>query len=503
MSIYIPMTQNVIANSIQIDFWPLWTLIISAIWVVLGIAKLKIHPFLVLMGAAIMVGLLSGPLPDLSTLNKGLFHDRVEIQSSESNIDNYTYAIKWSLLGFGNTAGGIGLLIALAAIVGTCMMQSGAAEKIVRCLLSIFGEKNAGFVLLASGFILSIPVFFDTVFFLLIPLARAMSIRLGGRYLYFVMAIAGAGAITHSMVPPTPGPLLIAELLKIDLGIAIMAGLISSLPIAVLVLWVSGYFDRKFAFPMREVGGINKKELTQTMNKKDEDLPSLFFSILPIILPVLLISSLSIIKVFILQDSDTKIQESIAKSNLFQILTFLGEPNIAMALAAIFSFLGCLKRSTDKKFLEAPLITAGSIILITGAGGAYGGMIRLSGVGEIIAELAKNWDLSLVLIAWGLTAFIRIAQGSATVAMITGASLIGAIAGDGSGLVYHPIYLYLAIGFGSITLSWMNDSGFWLVQKLSGFSESEVLRTWTVLLTMISITGLIICLIGSSFLPLS
>ena len=497
------MIQNVIDNSIQIDYWPLWTLIISAIWVVLGIAKLKMHPFLVLMGAAIMVGLLSGPLPDLSTLNKGLFHDRVEIQAAETKIDNYTYAIKWSLLGFGNTAGGIGLLIALAAIVGTCMMQSGAAEKIVRYLLSVFGEKNAGFVLLASGFVLSIPVFFDTVFFLLIPLARAMSIRLGGRYLYFVMAIAGAGAITHSMVPPTPGPLLIAELLKIDLGIAIMAGLVSSLPIAVLVLWVSGYFDRKFTFPMREVAGINMKELTQTMNKKDEDLPPLFFSILPIILPVLLISSLSILKVIIRQNPDTTFQESIAKSDLFQTLTFLGEPNIAMALAAIFSFLCCLKKSTDKKFLEAPLITAGSIILITGAGGAYGGMIRLSGVGEIIAELARNWDLSLVLIAWSLTAFIRIAQGSATVAMITGASLIGAIVGDGSSLVYHPIYLYLAIGFGSITLSWMNDSGFWLVQKLSGFSESEVLRTWTVLLTMISITGLIICLVGSSFFPLT
>ena len=497
------MIQDVIDNSIQIDYWPLWTLIISAIWVVLGIAKLKMHPFLVLMGAAIMVGLLSEPLPDLSTLNKGLFHDRVEIQATETKIDNYTYAIKWSLLGFGNTAGGIGLLIALAAIVGTCMMQSGAAEKIVRCLLSVFGEKNAGFVLLASGFVLSIPVFFDTVFFLLIPLARAMSIRLGGRYLYFVMAIAGAGAITHSMVPPTPGPLLIAELLKIDLGIAIMAGLVSSLPIAILVLWVSGYFDRKFTFPMREVAGINMKELTQTMNKKDEDLPPLFFSILPIILPVLLISSLSILKVITRQNPDTTFQESIAKSDLFQTLTFLGEPNIAMALAAIFSFFGCIKISTDKKFLEAPLITAGSIILITGAGGAYGGMIRLSGVGEIIAELARNWDLSLVLIAWSLTAFIRIAQGSATVAMITGASLIGAIVGDGSNLVYHPIYLYLAIGFGSITLSWMNDSGFWLVQKLSGFSESEVLRTWTVLLTMISITGLIICLVGSSFFSLT
>ena len=202
---------------------------------------------------------------------------------SETDSLNISKSVKWSLLGFGNTAGGIALLIALAAIIGSCMMKSGAAEKIVRCLLSFFGEKNAGFVLLASGFILSIPVF-DTVFFLLIPLARAMSVRLGGRYLYFVMAIAGAGAITHSMVPPTPGPLLIAEFLKIDLGISMIAGLITGIPISLLVLWVSGYFDKKFNFPMREVAGIKQEDLNQTLEKKDEDLPSFLFSMLPIII---------------------------------------------------------------------------------------------------------------------------------------------------------------------------------------------------------------------------
>ena len=136
------MIQEVFAVSTSMNDWPMWTLLISAAWVILAISKLKIHPFLALMSAAILVGLLSGPLPETSAENKGLFHDRVEIADSGSKEINLTHAVKWSLLGFGNTAGGIGLLIALAAIVGTCMMQSGAAEKIVRCLLSAFGEKN-------------------------------------------------------------------------------------------------------------------------------------------------------------------------------------------------------------------------------------------------------------------------------------------------------------------------------------------------------------------------
>ena len=154
------------------------------------------------------------------------------------------------------------------------------------------------------------------------------------------------------------------------------------------------------------------------------------------------------------------------------------------------------------KQLEAPLVTAGMIIMITGAGGAFGGMIRMSGVGDSMASLASSLNLSYVLLAWGVTAFIRIAQGSATVAMITGVGLMASIIGDGSGLSYHPVYIFLAIGFGSITLSWMNDSGFWVVQRLSGFTEQETLKTWSVLLTAISLLGLLVTLLGTFALPL-
>jgi GntP family gluconate:H+ symporter len=178
------------------------------------------------------------------------------------------------------------------------------------------------------------------------------------------------------------------------------------------------------------------------------------------------------------------------------------------ALVSVFLLIRQMKGNEPRasfslnKTLEAPLITAGTIILITGAGGAYGGMIRLSGVGEVIAQYATQMSISYVILAWGITAFIRIAQGSATVAMITGAGLMASIINDGGNLPYHPVYIFLAIGFGSITLSWMNDSGFWVVQKLSGFTENEMLRTWSLLLTIISVAGLVISLVGSNILPL-
>ena len=494
-------------------YWPLFVLLLSIFWVVWGITKLKVHAFLTLMIAAIIVGMLSGPLPELSIENKGLFHNRLDlIPSAETD---YTLAIKWSLLGFGNTAGGVGLMIALAAIVGTCMMKSGAADRVVRFLLSIFGEKYAGLALLISGFLLSIPVFFDTVFFLLIPLARAMAVRSGGKYLYFVMAMAGAGAITHSMVPPTPGPLMIADGLGIEVGEAMVAGIIASILPACLVLYLAKWFDSKYNFPMREVAGSSKNSLEVIINKSNEDLPSVFLSFLPIALPVVLISGLSILNLVRMHYTNFGGLDSDLGVGFYSVLSFFAEPNMAMALAAVSSVYILLKQSVLdnggnrgklisflSKELEEPLSTAGMIILITGAGGAFGGMVRLSGVGHSIENLSSELNLSYVLLAWLVTAIIRIAQGSATVAMITGVGLMAAVLGDGSVIPYHPLYIFLAIGFGSITLSWMNDSGFWVVQRLSGFTEKETLKTWSLLLSAISLMGLAICLVGSYLMPL-
>ena len=267
-------------------------------------------------------------------------------------------------MGFGNTAGGIGLVVALAAIIGTCMMGSGAADRIVRALLNAFGEQRAGIVLLLSGFLLSIPVFFDTVFFLLIPLARALSLRTGKSYTLYVIAMAGAGAITHSMVPPTPGPLMIADGLKLDLEVAMMAGMVASILPAWLVLTLAKRFDKKLNIPMRDTPGTASDELKSIVDKKDHELPGLFVSSIPVAFPVVAISLVSILKLLGKKSGD--------------LLGFIGSPNIAMLIAAGFAILtfaqqlvrndnsmrGNLSKTLSEK-LEAPLLTAGVIILIT------------------------------------------------------------------------------------------------------------------------------------------
>ena len=503
------MNDPILAQAVNsIAYWPLYILATGVAFIFFSIIKLKLHPFLVLILAAILTGLLTGDLPGQTTENVGLFKSRVALNDTPADTGNdMLLAIKWTMLGFGNTAAGIGFVVALAAIIGVCMLSSGAADRVVRWLLGIFGEKRAGFVLLSSGFLLSIPVFFDTVFFLLIPLARALSLRTGKSYTLFVMAMAGAGAITHSMVPPTPGPLMIAEGLKLDMGIAMIAGLAASALPAWLVLVMAKRFDQKYNLPMREAAGASTSDLKAIVDKKDSDLPNLFLSALPIALPVILISLVSVLKLVA--------AESVSGVVWFRYLEFFGSPNIAMLLAAVIAVYTLAiqmireKRPTEgglmktlAKALEDPLQTAGVIILITGAGGAFGGMIRLAGVGETIEALAKSYNISLILLAWGATAVVRIAQGSATVAMITGVGLMSAVIGDGSSLPYHPLYIYLAIGFGSITLSWMNDSGFWVVQRLSGFTEKEMLKTWSVMLTAISLAGFLQLMVMSKVLPM-
>jgi GntP family gluconate:H+ symporter len=499
----------------SISYWPLGILAICVVFIVVSIVKFRIHPFLALILSAFLAGILTGDLPNITTENKGLFHSRVALDDTGIEGNNLTKSISWSLMGFGNTAGGIGLVVALAAIIGTCMMGSGAADRVVRALLNTFGEKRAGIVLLLSGFLLSIPVFFDTVFFLLIPLARALSLRTGKSYTLYVIAMAGAGAITHSMVPPTPGPLMIADGLKIDTGIAMLAGLCASILPAWLVLKMAKNFDKKLKIPMRDVPGTSTKELQDLVNKKDSELPGLFVSSLPVAFPVVVISLVSVLKLLAKNPVEGSVFLSEGYANIFHYLEFFGQPNVAMLIAAGVAILtyaqqlikndtslqGKLSRKLGEK-LEAPLQTAGVIILITGAGGAFGGMIRLAGVGETIEGLATSYNISYILLAWLATAVVRIAQGSATVAMITGVGLMSAVIGDGSMLDYHPLYIFLAIGFGSITLSWMNDSGFWVVQRLSGFTEKETLKTWTVLLTAIAVLGLAQTLVFSKILPL-
>ena len=477
-----------------VSYWPLVVLAVSVCFVVVGIALLRMHPFIVLMLAAILVGLMSAQLPGVPPANA------------------LVQAVELPMTEFGVAAGRIAFIILLASIIGMCMLDSGAADRIVRRLMAALGEQRAALALLASGFLLSIPVFFDTVFFLLVPLARALALRTGRDYMLYVMAICAGGVLTHSLVAPTPGPLLVAEALRpagVDLGVSMVGGLAAGLLPAVGALWLVRWLNRRVPVPVRDTPGASLADLNLIVNRPDADLPGFGVSLLPIALPVVLIASTSFAG--LAQASLPGVVAALGGPEAFgrirHWVDFVGNRNVAMLIgtAIALMILARQKRMGMRQLGDAmgpPLEMAGVIILITAAGGAFGAMIRHSGVGDVIGMLARGYGINLVLLAWTVTAVIRLAQGSATVAMVTGVGLMAAIVGDGSALPFHPLYLFLAIGFGSMIGSWMNDSGFWVVGKLSGFTERETLRTWTVLTTFISVVGLIEVLVASYVLPL-
>ena len=277
--------ESLLAASAPVNYTPFYILAAGVVFVVLSIVKLRLHPFLGLTLGAVLVGVLTPALPDsfnekqtklLEELRPKYDKDRDETFNANEQksisaedqkrmtqehlrpnggINHWGKAVSLSMGGFGKLVAGIGFVIAMAAVIGMCMMESGAADKIVRRLMAALGEDRAAWAMLISGFILSIPVFFDTVFFLIIPLARALALRTGKNYTLYVCAVGGAGAITHTIVPPTPGPLMIAENLGQSAGAAIIAGLIAAIIPVIIVMWLAKRFNEKLNIPLRETKG--------------------------------------------------------------------------------------------------------------------------------------------------------------------------------------------------------------------------------------------------------
>jgi GntP family gluconate:H+ symporter len=452
-------------------------LLISVALIVVLITVLRVHAFLALILAAIAAGALSpiGSLP------------------GEPARSHFVQAVELTTAEFGVTAGKIGVVIGLAAIIGMCLLESGAADKVVRRFLAVFGERRAGLALLASSYVLSIPIFFDTFFMLVLPIARALAQRTGRNYVLYVMAICSAGVITHGLVAPHPGPLTMAEVLKIDLGQTIIAGLLVGLvPLAAswfLIRWM----DRRFALAVQ--GEVD----TAAIDRPESALPSFGASIAPVLLPILLISAGSTVAALKGFQAD--------HPALFRAIELAGNRNVALLVGAVAAMALLMRHrglslATIGDKIGPPLETAGIIILITSAGGAFGLMLKNAGVGEAIRAAAAGRDMNLVLLSWTVATVIRIAQGSGTVALLTTSAMMQPLLAAAAPLPYHPIYVFLAIGFGGTTLSWMNDSGFWVVGRLSGFTERQTLKTWSVLLTFNSLVGLVATLVLSKVLPL-
>src|SRR5881396_3821766 len=447
---------------------PLLILLVGMATILVGIVLLRLNAFLALVIAAIVVSLLAPGEPAAK--------------------------IARVAEGFGRTAGTVGIVIALAAITGKAMTDSGAADRIVNGFLALLGEKRGATALCSTGYILSIPVFFDTVFYLLVPLARSMYGRTNRNYLKYLLAIAAGAGATHTLVPPTPGPLAIAGTLGVDLGTMVLVGIVVALPAAGAGLLFAGWVDHRMpVVPQRPAAlAVGASAVTAPAPQR---LPGLVPSILPIILPVLLISSRTVVVSMTARPG----LHVTMWSALAPYTAIIGNPNLALLLGTgiamwVYVRQRTVSRADLAEMVETSLMSAGVMILIIAASGGFGVALQATEIGSVIERAfvgqsggaASGTDSGMVFLflGFGVASLIKLAQGSSTVAMITTAAMLAAML-PASGLPFHTVYVATAIASGSLVGTWMNDSGFWLFSKMGGVTEIETLKSWTPVLAIV------------------
>jgi GntP family gluconate:H+ symporter len=475
----------------------LFILLIGIIIVVGGILALKLHPFLALLLGAFVVAFMT---PSSAIEQYALMNGATPEAASKMAHNNIGEMIA---VAFGATCEKLGILVAMAAIIGKCLLESGGAEKIIRFMLKITGIKNSPVAFLISSFFIGIPVFFDAVIFLMMPLAKAMAIRINKNYLLFVLVILAGAVMANSLVPPAPGPLYLAGALHIPLGLMIISGILLGILTVTAGYFFARWTNNRMVVPVRDSLDARVEDIKANAAKDDSQLPPLWLAILPIIIPILFICA----NTFINTMEPTGGKDAGSGNILVAIIHFLGDKNIALIAGGISAMILLAfgkKGSTQdsiSKFIHSALMSGGVIILIIAAGGAFGAMLKQTGISTRIADMTEGYQMALIPLAFLIAAIIRTAQGSATVALIT---VSGVLAGmvEAGGLQYNPLYLGLAIGCGSKIMPWMNDSGFWVVTKMSNLTEKEALKTFTPMSIVMGCTGLVFILIAAQVIPL-
>jgi len=500
---------------------PLIILLIGMAVVIGGVLWLRLHAFVALIVGALVVGSLATPdaiqqsvmkdkriekdirkqatnrlgqdNSNLTNLVQELHETQAKHTAAQSVISRVTGA-------FGKACGSLGILIAMAAIIGKCLLESGGAERIIRSALGLLGEKRAPLAFTGSGFLLGTPVFFDTVFYLMIPLGKALAMRFRENYGLYIMTIVAGATMAHSLVPPTPGPLFVAVQLDVDLGLMILMGLVVG-----SVACATGYVYAKFVnghdkwrVPLRDSADSPLAKLEEIAKRDGKSLPPLGLSLLPVLLPIVLIAG------------NTILEELVGEppAGLANFMSLVGDKNIALILSAAVALgLLAMQKRGDKQALfdsvQSALASGGVVILITAAGASFGTMLQQTNIAARIGGLAEQFEITGLMVlpmAFFVTALIRTAQGSATVSMITS---VGIFAGMAATLPFHPVYLAMAIGCGSKPFPWMNDSGFWVINRMSGMTIGETIRSVSFLMTVMAINGLIAVILLAWLFPMA
>ena len=492
------------------DLQLLLALVLGISTIVVVVLFTRLDAFVALLLASLVTGFVAG-LPALDTINS-------------------------MTTGFGNTLASIGIVIGLGVGIGKILEVSGAADTLARAFVKAMGKGREHWAMAGTGAVVSIPVFCDSGYVIMNPLARSIARRLRGRYVTLALALGCGMTLTHHLVPPTPGPLGVAGILGADLGGLVLAGLAFALillPVVVVyAAWIGPKLEPELNEDVRaEVyhgveaatrGGGTATATTTGGGDQDASDPEhdaahllgeppagakphrvgLGLSSLPLVAPLLLIVANTVATAIdrnaqgVLSPDDEYTPSGVA-----EVLAFVGHPVVALLVGVVLAVYLLLPRWSPRKkvhhWLAEAAASAGLIILITGAGGALGQVLRDSGVGDELAEAISSLNLPGVLVPFLVASLVRLAQGSGTVAMITAASVSAPLV---AGLGLSPLLAALACCAGSMVFSYFNDSYFWVVTRFTGLDGTAALRGWSGITTAVWIASLPLLLIASLFL---
>lgn len=435
--------------------------VIGLVILLVLIIRFKVHAMISILVGAISIGLIAG-MPASQIINA--VND-----------------------GIGNTLKGIALLVGLGSMFGAILEVSGGAQTLAVTMVRRFGDEKAAWALGITGLVIAMPVFFDAGLIILIPLAFSLAKRTKRSSLFYAIPLLAGLAVGHAFIPPTPGPVLVATMLGVDLGWVIMVGIFCGIFAMIVAgpLWGS-YCGKKYNVPVPE----------HVANQADFDeskLPAFGTIVAIILIPLLFIILDSVFGVVLPADNA-----------VVQLFAFLGEPFVALLIATIVAMLVLgLKHGYTMEELEKVMTKSleptGLILLVTACGGVLRYTLQYSGLGDVIGAAVASMNLPLVVLAFFVAVLVRISVGSATVAMTMAAGIVAAIPGISE---LSPLYLACvtaAIAGGSTVCSHFNDSGFWLVKSLVGLDEKTTLKTWTVMETLVGVTGFLVALAVSFF----
>ena len=426
---------------------PLLITILGLIALILLISYVRLHTFLAFLVVSLAVGLLLGMSPALIL---------GAIQT-----------------GIGSTLGSVLSIIALGAMLGKLVAQSGAAQRIATSMMTLVGVKNVRWAFLVTGFIVGLPLFYSVGFLLLAPLAITVSHRYKLPALYVGLPMLASLSVTQGYLPPHPAPLAILRQFNADMGLTLFYGIIVAIPAILISGILFGSTVKRYTTLPNQ--SLIAPELT------DDQMPSTAVSFLTVLLPILLISLSTVLSPFLPDDSLAR-----------QVLLFVGEPVVSMSISVLVAML-TLGTQRGRSMTEVTELLASSIkdvamlFLIFGGAGGLKQVLTDGGVSQSIADLMQNSSLHPYVLAWGVAAIIRVCVGSSTVSGITTAGFVLPLL-KVSGV--EPNLMVLSIGAGSMMFSHVNDTGFWLFREYFQLSMADTLKTWSVMETLVSVSGL-------------